>query len=116
MAPPRLPIGAEVDRVAREPRAVGSSEDPRSGGHGTPPDLAWIGPGFAAARPEARDRRRYGQIPLVEFSVELGLPIWRYASHGVTIERRVVLSHSQNTTVLVYRLLEGGPLRLELRP
>jgi len=34
----------------------------------------------------------------------------------VTIERRVVLSYSQNTTILAYRLLGGGPLRLELRP
>ena len=82
-------------------------------GDGERADLGWIGPAFAAARP---DRRRYSQIPLVDFSLDLGLPIWRYAGHGVTIERRVVVSYSHNTTVLVYRLLEGAPIRLELRP
>ena len=54
---------------------------------GTRADLGWIGPAFAATRGE---RHLDGQIPLVEFRVELGLPIWRYAGHGVTIERRVV--------------------------
>jgi predicted glycogen debranching enzyme len=82
-------------------------------GDGMRAELGWIGPAFAAAR---RERHRDGQIPLVEFRMELGLPVWRYAGHGVTLERRVVLSYSQNTTLLVYRLLEGGPVRLELRP
>ena len=76
-------------------------------------DLGWVGPTFAAGLPNARTDLL---IPLVDFQVELGLPVWRYAGLGVTIERRVVLSYSQNTTILVYRLLEGGPLRLELRP
>ncbi|MGE5184841.1 MAG: amylo-alpha-1,6-glucosidase, partial [Acidobacteriota bacterium] len=48
--------------------------------------------------------------------LDLGLPIWRYAGHGVVIERRIVLSYSQNTVVLIYRLLDGPPIRLELRP
>src|SRR6185503_12386823 len=55
-------------------------------------------------------------IPLVDFHLELGLPVWRYSGLGVAIERRIVVSYSQNTTVLVYRLLDGGPIRLELRP
>jgi predicted glycogen debranching enzyme len=55
-------------------------------------------------------------IPLVEFELELGLPVWRFSGLGATIERRIVLSYSQNTTVLAYRLLDGGPIRLELRP
>jgi predicted glycogen debranching enzyme len=76
-------------------------------------DLGWDGPAFAGG---PRDRPHDGRLPLVEFHVELGLPVWRYAGSGVTIERRIVLSYSQNTTVLVYRLLEGGPIRLELRP
>ncbi|HMG23628.1 MAG TPA: amylo-alpha-1,6-glucosidase [Kofleriaceae bacterium] len=81
-------------------------------GNGARVELGWDGPAFAA---DPRDRPHAGRIPLVEFRTELGLPIWRYAGCGVAIERRIVLSHSQNTTVLVYRLLDGGPIRLELR-
>jgi predicted glycogen debranching enzyme len=84
---------------------------------GSRADLGWDGPAFAGG---LRDVRRDGRIPLVDFRVELGLPIWRYAGHGVTIERRIVVSYSQNTAVLVYRLLDHAharaPVRLELRP
>jgi predicted glycogen debranching enzyme len=76
-------------------------------------DLGWVGPTFVAGQPVMRTDRR---IPLVEFQLELGLPVWRYSGLGVTIERRIVVSYSQNTTILVYRLVEGGPIRLELRP
>jgi predicted glycogen debranching enzyme len=56
-------------------------------------------------------------LELHEFKLEAGLPIWRYRGHGVTVERRVILPHGQNTVFVRYRLLEGaGPVRLELRP
>jgi predicted glycogen debranching enzyme len=80
---------------------------------GTLAELGWIGPAFSAGEFERRAERR---IPLAEFWIELGLPVWRYAGLGVTIERRVVLSHRHNTTIVVYRLIDGGPIRLELRP
>jgi predicted glycogen debranching enzyme len=80
---------------------------------GTRADLGWDGPAFASG---PRDVRNNGRIALVDFRVELGLPIWRYAGHGVVIERRIVLSYSQNTAVVIYRLLDGAPIRLELRP
>jgi predicted glycogen debranching enzyme len=76
-------------------------------------DLGWVGPTFVAGQPVMRTERR---IPLVDFELELGLPVWRYAGLGVAIERRLVVSYSQNTVVIAYRLLEGGPIRLELRP
>jgi predicted glycogen debranching enzyme len=76
-------------------------------------DLGWVGPTFATGAP---DTQRAARIPLVAFQLELGLPVWRFSGHGVTIERRVVLSYGHNTTVVVYRLLDGGPVRLELRP
>jgi predicted glycogen debranching enzyme len=54
---------------------------------------------------------------LVEFRLEAGLPVWRYEVGGLSLEKRVVLSHLQNTTRVTYRLLEGGgPARLSLRP
>ena len=80
---------------------------------GSRADLGWDGPAFAGGQ---RDTRGDSRIPLVDFRLELGLPIWRYAGRGVVIERRIVLSYSQNTAVLIYRLLEGAPIRLELRP
>jgi predicted glycogen debranching enzyme len=80
---------------------------------GTRADLGRVGPSYAPGHPAARADRA---IPLVEFQLELGLPVWRYAGLGVTIERRIVVSYSQNTAILVYRLLDGGPVRLELRP
>jgi predicted glycogen debranching enzyme len=80
---------------------------------GTRADLGWIGPMFAASLPSgAADR----VIPLVDFELELGLPVWRYAGLGVVIERRVIVSYGHNTTVVGYRVIEGGPLRLEIRP
>ncbi|MDQ3368947.1 MAG: amylo-alpha-1,6-glucosidase [Myxococcota bacterium] len=69
-------------------------------------DLGWVHPVFAAGK----------TIELVGFELQLGLPVWRYAGHGVTIERRLVLAYGHNTTYVVYRLIEGGPVRLELRP
>jgi predicted glycogen debranching enzyme len=76
-------------------------------------DLGWVGPRFEA---DGRQVRSDGCVPLVDFRLELGLPVWRFVGHGLTIERRVVLSYTQNTTVILYRLVDGGPARIELRP
>jgi predicted glycogen debranching enzyme len=73
---------------------------------GTRADLGWIVPAFTS----------HQTIPLVDFQLELGLPVWHYQGHGVTIERRLAMAYGHNTTTLVYRLLAGGPVRLELRP
>ena len=53
---------------------------------------------------------------LVEFRLEGGLPVWEYRVGAARIERRVVMPHRQNTTYIIYRLLEGPTVRLELRP
>jgi predicted glycogen debranching enzyme len=54
---------------------------------------------------------------LAEFTLELGLPIWRYEEEGVVIEKRIVMPHRQNTVHLTYRLLESrGPIRIDMRP
>jgi predicted glycogen debranching enzyme len=54
---------------------------------------------------------------LEEFVVEGGVPVWRYAAAGIRLEKRVVMPYSQNTTYIVYRLLEGPDgLALHLRP
>ena len=54
---------------------------------------------------------------LAEFRLEMGLPVWRYEVGGVTLEKRVVMPHLQNTVHVNYRLISGRePARIELRP
>ena len=63
-----------------------------------------------------------GAHHLVEFRLEAGLPVWRYAirSDGggvLTIERRVLMPHRLNSVYVTYSLLDGADeARLELRP
>ena len=52
-----------------------------------------------------------------QFRLEAGLPVWRYEVDDAVIERRVLMPHRQNTTYVVYTLLEGpAELDLELEP
>ena len=54
---------------------------------------------------------------LVEFRLDNGRPVWRFEQAGVTLEKRIVLTHHQNTTRIAYRLLEGSaPATLVLEP
>jgi len=55
---------------------------------------------------------------LVEFRLEEGLPVWLYElPGGIGLEKRVILTHLQNTTSVTYRLVSGtDPVPLILRP
>ncbi len=54
---------------------------------------------------------------LAEFQLEWGLPVWRYEIGGFVLEKRIILPHGQNTTLITYAMKSGeGSLRLELRP
>ncbi len=58
-----------------------------------------------------------GSPYLVEFRLELGLPVWRFDVHGIVLERRLFLTHMQNTVHVMYTLLEGADtIELGLRP
>jgi predicted glycogen debranching enzyme len=75
--------------------------------------VVWLGDEDSVAGLNAVDRGGH----LIEFRLELGLPVWVYEVGGLTIERRVHMPHGQNSTHLTYRLLAGeGPVRLSLRP
>jgi predicted glycogen debranching enzyme len=51
-----------------------------------------------------------------EFELEGGLPVWRYASAHMVMEKRLVMPFRQNTVYILYRLLEpAGPVRLDVR-
>jgi predicted glycogen debranching enzyme len=54
---------------------------------------------------------------LAEFRLEYGLPVWLYKFGAIKVEKRLLLPHGQNTTLVTYSMISGGgPLRLELRP
>src|SRR5437588_418336 len=69
-------------------------------------------------------RERVGDAPdahgsgcLVEFRLELGLPVWRYDVMGVILEKRVFMPHMQNSVHLRYELVSGADrIELRLRP
>ncbi|MGN6183216.1 MAG: amylo-alpha-1,6-glucosidase [Thermoanaerobaculia bacterium] len=51
-----------------------------------------------------------------DFSLECGVPVWRYERNGIELEKRIVMPYGQNTTYILYRLLRGNAQTLELRP
>ncbi len=56
-------------------------------------------------------------IPVIEFRLEAGLPVWRYEIDSFILEKRLILPYRQNTVHITYHLLAGpGKLRLGLRP
>ncbi|HWF46442.1 MAG TPA: glycogen debranching enzyme N-terminal domain-containing protein, partial [Bryobacteraceae bacterium] len=59
----------------------------------------------------------HGSKLLAKFSMDLGLPVWTYEVGGLTIEKRIILPHRQNTVFLNYRVIAGsGKAMLRLRP
>lgn len=53
---------------------------------------------------------------LEEFRLEAGLPVWRYRVGNLLIEKLLWMVHEQNTTFVVYKLLEGESVRMTLMP
>ena len=75
--------------------------------------VLWLGDEDEVAGPNAADRTEH----LVQFRLDLGLPVWTYEIDGLTLEKRLLMPHGQNTVHVTYRLLGGeGPVRLSLRP
>ena len=75
--------------------------------------VTWLGDEDEVAGPNAVDRVGH----LVEFRLELGLPVWRYELGGVAIEKRIVMPYGQNTVHVSYQLISGSEsVRLSLRP
>jgi predicted glycogen debranching enzyme len=54
---------------------------------------------------------------LVAFQLDGGLPVWSYEFNGISLEKRLVLPHRQNTVCVTYRLTHATePVKLQLRP
>jgi predicted glycogen debranching enzyme len=67
--------------------------------------------------PGRLDLRTAAPTPLQEFRLEGGLPVWRFAVGGITLEKRLLMPYRQNTVHVTYRLIAGeGPVRITLRP
>jgi predicted glycogen debranching enzyme len=58
-----------------------------------------------------------GHVNIERFRLEHGLPIWEYAFNDALIEKRIIMPHGENTTLVRYRVLRASSsLRLTLRP
>jgi len=76
------------------------------------PRSVWLGGAeFADGKTEGD-----GYLFLKEFRREWQTPVWAFEIDGRTLEKRVIMPHSQNTVYIDYRLLSGAPVRLDLRP
>ena len=53
---------------------------------------------------------------LVSFSVEAGLPVWRWRIGPSELEKRVAMVHGENTTVVTFCNLGPAPVEIRLRP
>jgi predicted glycogen debranching enzyme len=59
----------------------------------------------------------HGTGYLVKFRLEGGLPVWRYDVAGMILEKRLFLTHMQNTVRVIYELVDGADqVELGLRP
>ena len=75
--------------------------------------VVWLGDEDEVAGTNAADRPDH----LVEFRLELGLPVWVYRLGEAEVEKRVLMPFAQNTVHVTYRLLRGtDSIRLALRP
>ena len=56
-------------------------------------------------------------VPVSEFRLEAGLPVWVYSNGKFVLEKRVILAYRQNTVHVIYRLISSeGVMRLGVRP
>jgi predicted glycogen debranching enzyme len=63
------------------------------------------------------NRDALGHGFLTEFRLEAGLPVWRYDIEGIVLEKRLFLTHMQNTAHVIYELVAGADrIELALRP
>src|SRR5262249_40366614 len=56
----------------------------------------------------ANDPERPEAAPLVEFRLEQGLPVWRYEIDDAVVEKRVVMPHRQNSTLVIYTIVKSA--------
>ncbi len=67
---------------------------------------------------EFEDGRVDGDVPsrLHTFLRQGQTPVWRYAFAGRQLEKRVLMPYGHNSLYVEYRLLEGDPVHMQVRP
>lgn len=59
----------------------------------------------------------HGYRHIERFRLENGLPVWEYAFNDALVEKRLIMPHGENTTLVQYRVLRSNmPVHLEIRP
>ena len=54
---------------------------------------------------------------ILDFRLDLGLPVWRFEHQGHVIEKRIIMPHRQNTVLITFERLSGnGRLQLLMIP
>jgi predicted glycogen debranching enzyme len=68
--------------------------------------------------PATKDAVSVPIAQLMEFRLDGGLPVWRYAvgDDKTTIEKRVFMPYRQNTVIVLYRVSGEAPVTLHLTP
>ena len=76
------------------------------------------GSSFMLSGVEFEDGRLQSDLPKIggQFSREWQTPVWTYAFQGRRLEKRVIMPYGHNSVYVDYRLTEGDPVRLQLRP
>jgi predicted glycogen debranching enzyme len=60
--------------------------------------------------------KAHGSEYLEEFRLEDGVPVWLFKFGDVTLEKRVLMLHRQNTVHVSYKLKSGSEIKMTLRP
>ncbi|HZQ85059.1 MAG TPA: amylo-alpha-1,6-glucosidase [Acidimicrobiales bacterium] len=92
------PIGRQLALAALDPVLVVGDARVRLG------TLEWAGGAVDPA----------GHVLLASFGVLDGVPTWRWRVGGVVLESAVAMARGRPAVAVTYRLLGGGPVRLEL--
>ena len=59
----------------------------------------------------------HGYRNIERFRLDHGLPVWEYALNDALLEKRLLMPHGENTTLIQYRLVRASqPLQLTVRP
>lgn len=59
----------------------------------------------------------FHEVPLIEFRLDQGFPVWRYEIDGIILEKTLFLVYRQNTVHVSYRLIQSAtPLEIKWRP
>jgi predicted glycogen debranching enzyme len=76
------------------------------------------GESFTLSGVEFEDGRLQSDLPRVldGFTREWQTPVWHCLFNGRRLEKRVIMPYGHNSVYVEYRLLEGDPVRLHLRP